>query len=43
MRAESSVHEHNSPTHRAAVADAVAKFEAARSKLFARLDETKST
>jgi hypothetical protein len=43
MRAESGLRDHNSPANRAAVADAEANYETARTKLFARLDETKTT
>jgi len=43
MRAESSLREQNTPANRASVADAEANYQAVKSGLFARLDETKST
>lgn len=43
MRAESAVREHDTPANRAALADAEARHESARTKLFALLDETPTT
>lgn len=43
LRAESALREHNTPANRAALTEAEAKYETARTKLFCRLDETKPT
>jgi hypothetical protein len=43
MRAESVLRQHDTPANRSAVMDAEANYEAARTKLIARLDETKTT
>ncbi len=43
IRAESALRENQTPINRAAVVDAEANYNAAKRKLFARLDETKTT
>lgn len=43
MRAESALREHDTPANRAAVAQAEARYQAAREGLLVRLDETQPT
>jgi hypothetical protein len=43
MRAESGRREQNTPANRAAVVAADANYQSAKTKLFARLDETETT